>query len=70
MDVQVLVFLGLPLDFWASPGDVWVPISTSLDLGSLLGTFLDFRVFWGLFFGLSAKLNSAGCQSFNPNVVM
>lgn len=64
MDVQV--------DFWASPSDVWVPISTSLDLGSLLGTFLDFGVFLGLFFGLftSAKLNSAGCQSFNPNVVM
>lgn len=43
----------LPLDFWASPGDVWVPMSTNLDLGStrfpVLGTFLGLVVFLGLF---------------------
>lgn len=56
---EVVFFL--PLDFWASPGDVWVAISTSLDLGSprfpATGAFRGFGTALGLFF---TPLTSAG----------
>lgn len=45
--------MGLPLGFWAGTGDVWVPMSTNLDLGSpwfpVLAAFLGLEAFLGLF---------------------